>query len=152
MSLKGTAKIHVFGPNERDVDIEKDWQAEFDAAYVRVHGEGKCPFPVYAGKGGGWSGAGHKVYAFLGYARVEGKNVLGVVANVSADRSVGRLYRQNAFVELLEIVHASRIMVRVICLLSFHGYLPSLMILFVRSGIDLILFETGAYRVRYIRA
>ncbi len=104
MSLKGTATIHVFGPNERDVDIEKDWQEEFDAAYVRVHGEGKCPFPVYAGKGGGWSGAGHKVYAFLGYARVEGKNVLGVVANVSADRSVGRLYRQNAFVELLEIV------------------------------------------------
>lgn len=106
MSTRGTATVHIYGPHERDVDIKKDWQEEFDAAYRRVHGEGGiCPWEIYAGKGGGWSGAGHKVYAFLGYARVDGRNVLAVVANVSADRSVGRLYRQNAFIEVLDLLH-----------------------------------------------
>lgn len=104
MTSKGDIPIHVYGEHERDVIISVDWQRDHDAAYERVHGPGmKDPYTVYGGKGGGWSTGEHKVFAYLGYSRVEGKTVLSVVANVSADRSVGRLYRVNATMELLDI-------------------------------------------------
>ena len=103
MSMKGATPIHVYGEHERDVVIEKDFQQMFDETYVRVHGSGQNPHIIYGGKGGGWSAGEHKIFAWMAYANVCGKNVLAVVANVSADRSVGRIYRLNAIIEVLDI-------------------------------------------------
>lgn len=103
MSMKGTACIHVYGNHDRDVTIVRDLQADYDAAYLRVHPEGSNPYFIYAAKGGGWSTGEHKVFSNLVYCRVHDQNVLVSVANVSADRSVGRLYRQNAVIEVLDI-------------------------------------------------
>ena len=108
MTTKGDVPIHIYGPRERDVLISKDYQKMFDDAYERVHGPGTPdPHIVYGGKGGGWGSGEHKVFAWLAYARVEGKNVLAAVSNVSADRSVGRIYRLNAVMELLDICAAA---------------------------------------------
>lgn len=103
ITMKGKTSIHVYGEHERDVIIEKDFQQMFDEAYVRVHGEGQNPHIIYGGKGGGWGSGDHKVFAWMAYANVCGKNVLAVVSNVSADRSVGRIYRLNAIIEVLDI-------------------------------------------------
>ena len=104
MTAKGDVPIHIYGDHERDVVIPVDWQKSHDEAYRRIHpGDGMNPHLVYGGKGGGWSSGEHKVFAWMAYSRVENENVLSVVANVTADRAVGRLYRMNATIELLDI-------------------------------------------------
>nr|MCR4667787.1 CapA family protein [Clostridia bacterium] len=105
MSAKGDLPIHIYGEHERDVVIHRDYQEIFDEAYQRIHeGENiKNPHTVYAGKGGGWGSGPHKTFCFLGYAKVEGRNVLAAVANISAPRAIGRIYRMNTFMELLDI-------------------------------------------------
>jgi len=103
LSTKGTANLHVYGPNDRDIAISFDFQKDFDDAYMRVHGAGENPHIIYGGKGGGWGSGEHKAFAYLGYCRVKDRNILAVTSNVSADRSVGRLYRKNAIIEVLDI-------------------------------------------------
>ena len=104
MTTKGMVPIHIYGEHERDVMIEVDWQRSHDVAYERVHPHGGAnPYLVYGGKGGGWSTGEHKVFAWMAYSRVENENVLTVVSNVTAERAVGRIYRMNATIELLDI-------------------------------------------------
>ena len=103
LSTKGTVPIHVYGEHDRDVLIQNDWQQEYDAAYQRVHSGGANPYSIYAAKAGGWSTGEHKVFADMAYCRIGDQNIIVVVSNVSADRSVGRVYRQNAIIEVLDL-------------------------------------------------
>ncbi len=102
MSSSGNVRIHVYGEHERDVDI--DCSNDFDAVAKRVHGEDAVnPYEIWGGKGGGWSTGEHKTFAYIAFCRVYGKDIVAVVDNHTADRSVGRLYRLNAIIEILDI-------------------------------------------------
>lgn len=103
MTTRFGAKFHIYGPHDRDVTLEYDYQQDFDRAYERVHGDRHNPHVIFGGKGGGWGVGEHKIFAYLAYCRVSGRNVLAVAANVTADRSVGRDYRKNAIIEILDI-------------------------------------------------
>lgn len=103
LTAVGPVNFHIYGENERDVELPITFQQNFDAAYDVVHPGEKNPHTVYGGKGGGWSTGPHKIFAYLSYCNVAGRDVVCVVANVSAERAVGRLYRQYATMELCDI-------------------------------------------------
>jgi len=103
LSTKGIADVHIYGEHERDVAIKWDLQADFDYAYNMIHPGKANPHIVYAGKGGGWSTGENRVFAYMAYCKVCGRNVLAVVANVSVGRTPGMQYRKNAIIELLDI-------------------------------------------------
>ena len=103
MTTRYGANFHIYGAHERDAHLEYDYQEDFDNAYERVHGSRDNPYIIFGGKGGGWGIGEHKVFAYLAYCQVNNQNVLVATANVTADRSVGRLYRKNAVIEILDI-------------------------------------------------
>lgn len=103
MTSKGIVDFHIYGENDRDVHLPVDFQKDFDDNYNMVHPGETNPHTIYGGKGGGWSSGEHKVFAYLAYCNVAGRDIVCVAANVSADRSVGRIYRKNAIIELCDI-------------------------------------------------
>ena len=112
-----TAKVHIYGANDRDKTLKNNTWEKLAAAYTAIHGSGTMPYSIIANKPGatvatgdaatGADGVSNTGFSIVLLAKVGDKLVVADAANVTAtDYTTGRTNRAKAMIQLLDICKA----------------------------------------------
>ena len=110
-----TAKVHIYGANDRDKTLKNNTWEKLLAAYRTIHGSGTTmPYVIIANKPGATvstvtagDGVSNTGFSIVLLAKVGDKLVVADATNVTAtDYTTGRTNRAKAMIQLLDICKA----------------------------------------------
>ena len=113
-----TAKVHIYGANERDKTLKNNTWDKLAAAYTSIHGSGSTmPYSIIANKPGatvasgdyatGADGVSNTGFSIVALAKIGDKVVVADAAYLSStDYTTGRTNRAKAMIQLLDIAKA----------------------------------------------
>ena len=110
-----TAKVHIYGANDRDKTLKNNTWEKLAAAYTSIHGSGTTmPYSIIANKPGATvssvtagDGVSNTGFSIVALAKIGDKLVVADAAYLSStDYTTGRTNRAKAMVQLLDIAKA----------------------------------------------
>ena len=110
-----TAKVHIYGANDRDKTLKNNTREKLAAAYTSLHGSGATmPYSIIANKPGATvstttagDGVSNTGFSIVALAKIGDKLVVADAAYLSStDYTTGRTNRAKAMIQLLDIAKA----------------------------------------------
>ena len=110
-----TAKVHIYGANDRDKTLKNNTWEKLAAAYTSIHGSGTTmPYSIIANKPGATvssvtagDGVSNTGFSIVALAKIGDKLVAADAAYLSTtDYTTGRTNRAKAMIQLLDIAKA----------------------------------------------
>ena len=109
-----TAKVHIYGANDRDKTLKNNTWDKLASAYTSLHGSGTMPYSIIANKPGATvntttagDGVSNTGFSIVALAKVGDKLVVADAAYLSTtDYTTGRTNRAKAMIQLLDIAKA----------------------------------------------